>query len=118
MENNKICNLCFKKFTRKWNLARHLDDVHKIHYDLEKDKMKQGIDVPDNITNIRETKHKIFDEDNKRSQLQSNQNYYNNNNLPYNFPNYYFYNNNNIIINLRYIHFQTSIPNIEKKKEN
>lgn len=48
----------FQKFTRKWNLERHLDDVHKVYDDLEKTKMKQGINVADNITNMRETNRK------------------------------------------------------------
>ena len=37
----KICNLCKKRFSRKWNLERHIQDIHHISEYGENDMVKQ-----------------------------------------------------------------------------
>ncbi|HEX2408832.1 MAG TPA: hypothetical protein VHJ38_16645 [Nitrososphaeraceae archaeon] len=98
MHNEKVCQICYKKFTRKWNLERHLDDNHQIHNDFSNARMKQEIEMFDQFSNIVEPKHKFLNkEDNKmKEMLQYNQSYYNNNNLPNNLPYYYYGFDNNI----------------------
>ena len=82
MQKKNICNICYKKFTRKWNLERHLYDVHEVHDDLRRDRIKQGIDVPNHLSNMVEPKRKFLNRDNNMNQSpQYNQSYYNNNNI-------------------------------------
>src|SRR5829696_2837752 len=95
MQKKNVCNICYKKVTRKWNLERHLYDVHDVHDDLRKDRIKQVIDVPDHLSNMAESKRKILnkDNDNNMNQTQYTQRYYNNNNFPNNlYYNYDYYN--------------------------
>ncbi len=95
-KNKKICNICYKKFTRKWNLERHFSDVHHVNDDLRKVRIKQETDMPDNRSNLFEPKWKFLNKDNNMNQWpQYNQPYYYNNNLPNNFPYCYGYYNNN-----------------------
>jgi hypothetical protein len=96
MQKKNVCNICYKKFTRKWNLERHLYDVHEVHNGLSKARIKQGIDVPDHLSNMVEQNRKILNKDNNMSQSpRHNQSYYNNNNLPNNLPYYdYGFDNN------------------------
>ena len=116
MQKKNVCNICYKKFTRKWNLERHLYDVHEVQDDLRKARIKQEIDVPNHLSNMVEPKRKILNRDNNMSQSpQYNQSYYNNNNnLPNNLPYYYYGYDNNTSSS---IHTQISIPNTKKKKK-
>ena len=95
MQKKKVCTICYKKFTRKWNLDRHLYDVHDVHDDLRKDRIKQEIVVQDHLSNMAESKGKILnkDNDNNMNQTQYNRSYYNNNNFPNTlYYNYHYYN--------------------------
>lgn len=98
MDNEKVCTICYKKFTRKWNLERHLYDIHKIHTDYSNARMKQEIEMADHFSNRIEPKHKFLNKENNKmkERLQYNQSYYiNNNNFPNNLPyNYYGIDNN------------------------
>jgi hypothetical protein len=42
MEKKK-CHLCKKIYTRRWNLERHLQDVHKIYDNTKKDNKIQKL---------------------------------------------------------------------------
>ena len=42
----KTCNKCKKRFTRQWNLNRHLKDIHNISYSGENDIVKKKYDLP------------------------------------------------------------------------
>lgn len=96
MQKKSVCNICYKKFTRKWNLERHLYDVHEVQNDLSKVRIKQEIDVPDNLSNMVEPERKFLNRDNNMNQpSQYNQSYYNNNNLTNNLPYYYYGFDNN-----------------------
>ena len=41
---NKTCTVCKKKFTRQWNLERHLKDIHEIYQSRDNDMVKQRSD--------------------------------------------------------------------------
>lgn len=64
MHYKKVCDICYKKCTRKWNLERHLYDVHEVHNDLSKVRIKQEIYVSDLRSNMVEPKHKFLNKDN------------------------------------------------------
>jgi hypothetical protein len=92
--------MCYKKFTRKWHLERHLYGVHEVHDDLRRKariKQEEEIYVPYHLPNLVEPKRKFLNKNTNMNQSpQYNQTYYyNNNNLPNNFPYYYYgyYNN-------------------------
>lgn len=86
----KRCNICGRPFTRRWNLERHLDDVHYVN--KKKYMVKRDIDnyypLPKNngynnnfsnrVTNMKEMHH--------------NQNFSNNNIFWDNFPPYEYNN--------------------------
>jgi hypothetical protein len=96
MQSKNACNICYKKFTRKWNLERHLYDIHEFHNNVNNARRKQGIEVPDHLLNMVEPNRKILKkEDNNMNHTQYNQSYYNNNNLPNNSPYYYYGFDNN-----------------------
>ena len=96
MQKNNICYICSRKFTRRWNLQRHLYDLHEAHDDLRQDRIKQEIDVPNHLSNMVEPNRKVLNRDNNMNQSpQYNQSYYNNNNLPNNLPYYYYGFDNN-----------------------
>lgn len=42
----KACNLCNKRFTRQWNLERHIQDIHHISEYGQNDMVKQKYDGP------------------------------------------------------------------------
>ena len=90
MQKKNVCYICSKKFSRRWNLERHLYDVHEVHNDLSNDSsIKQEIDMLDHLSNMVEPAHKFQNkEDNNMNQMQYNQSYYNNN-FPNNLPCYY-----------------------------
>jgi uncharacterized Zn-finger protein len=44
----KVCNLCKKRFTRQWNLERHMQDIHHISEYGENNLVKQNYEVPPN----------------------------------------------------------------------
>jgi hypothetical protein len=99
MQKKNVCNICYKKFTRKWNLERHLYDIHEIHDDLRRKtriKQEEEIVVPYHLPNLLEPNRKFLNKDNDMNQSpQYNQSCYNNiNNLPNNFPYCYRYYNN------------------------
>lgn len=95
MPKKNVCNICYKKFTRKWNLERHLYDVHEAHYDLRKARIKQEFDVRNHLSKTVGPNRKILNTDNNLNKTQYNQSYYNNNNLPNNLPYYYYGFDNN-----------------------
>lgn len=39
----KVCNLCKKRFTRQWNLGRHMQDIHHISESCENHMVKQNM---------------------------------------------------------------------------
>lgn len=39
---NKTCTVCKKRFTRQWNLERHLKDIHEIYLYRDNDMIKQN----------------------------------------------------------------------------
>ena len=91
MEKKNFCNICYKKFTLRWNLERHLYDIHEVQDEQRKARIKQEIDVSDHLSNMVKPKCKILDKDNNMNQTQYNQSYYNNNNnLPNNLSYYYY----------------------------
>ena len=42
----KVCNLCKKRFTRQWNLGRHMQDIHHISESCENHMVKQKYEDP------------------------------------------------------------------------
>jgi hypothetical protein len=42
----KACNLCNKRFTRQWNLERHIQDIHHISEYGQNDMVKQKYEGP------------------------------------------------------------------------
>ena len=42
----KVCNLCKKRFTRQWNLGRHMQDIHQISELCENHMVKQKYERP------------------------------------------------------------------------
>ena len=57
----------------------HLYDVHEVHDDLRKTRIKQEIEVPYNLSTMVEPERKILNRDNNMNQsTQYNQSYYNN----------------------------------------
>ncbi len=91
MQKKNVCYICSKKFSRRWNLERHLYNVHEVHKDLSIARIKQEINVPDNISNMVEPNRKVLNRDNIMNHTKYNQSYYNNNNnLPNNLPYYYY----------------------------
>ena len=41
---NKTCTVCKKKFTRQWNLERHLKDIHEVYQSRDNDMVMQKSD--------------------------------------------------------------------------
>jgi hypothetical protein len=53
-------------YSRKWNLERHLYDIHEVHDNLSNAQMKQEIEMRDHFSNTVEPNRKILNkEDNK-----------------------------------------------------
>jgi hypothetical protein len=92
MEQKK-CNLCKKIFTRRWNLERHLQDVHKIYDNTKKDNINTEFidynDLPNNINRNSDFRNK--NNDNNMSEMINNENsyYYNNFSNTFPYPAYY-----------------------------
>lgn len=117
MEEKKFCNICYKIFTRKWNLERHLYDVHEVHDDLRKYRVKQEIDMPNHLSNMVVPKRKFLDRDNNMNQTpQYNQSYYNTNNLPNNFPYYYYHGFDNNTSSYPYSNINSQYKEEEEKR--
>ncbi len=96
MQKKNVCNICYKKFTRIWNLERHLYDIHEFHNNVNNARRKQEIEMHDHLLNMVEPNRKILNkEDNNMNNREYNQSYYNNNNLPNNSPYYYYEFDNN-----------------------
>jgi hypothetical protein len=86
--HEKICKLCSKIFTRRWNLERHLQDVHKIYDNTKEDYLKSEIidynDLPNNIDRNRNFRNKS--NDNNINEVINNENSYYYNNFSNTFP--------------------------------
>jgi hypothetical protein len=88
----KKCNLCKKIFTRRWNLERHLQDVHKIYDNTKKDNINpEFIDYGDLPNNINRNSNRNKNNDNNISEMINNENsyYYNNFSNTFPYPAYY-----------------------------
>jgi hypothetical protein len=58
------------KFSRKWNLERHLYDVHEVHDDdLRKARVKQEIDMPDHLSINVEPKRNFLNKENNINEM-------------------------------------------------
>jgi len=70
----KICKECKKRFTRQWNLKRHLKDIHNISDHGENEIVKQKYDRP-TYSSLSQTNNEYFrNSENKMSEMNYNPN--------------------------------------------
>ena len=108
---NTLCKVCNKVFTRKWNLERHLQDIHKQYNKPESHGINSESKNHDSWQRY-ENSDRIFEQRHNydsMNQINDSGRYHNFNNFPqyYPYPEYI----------VRVIHGQILISNQKKSKK-
>jgi hypothetical protein len=113
----KRCTLCGRTFTRRWNLQRHLDDVHDVN--KQKYIVKRDIGNHPSLPKNNRYNNNFSNRVTNMKEIYYNQNFSNGNILPNNYPPYVY---NNFQPH-PYIHLpdfinpnSNPLSNIEKKR--
>ncbi|MGE5633665.1 MAG: C2H2-type zinc finger protein [Deltaproteobacteria bacterium] len=111
MIKQKKCSICKKIFTRKWNLKRHSQDVHKIYDNTKKDNINPEIgdynSLPINIDSNNNFRNK--NNENNMNGMIYNENSSYDNNFPNTFPNPEYSND-------EFYPYSNFNPSLEKEK--
>jgi hypothetical protein len=85
----KKCHICGRIFTRKWNLQRHVDEVHNMNMDNKIEKNRRNNERYDQNYDfiLQNTRNNNFQQEFNRNEIQNNQHNYGNHNYGQ-FPNY------------------------------
>jgi hypothetical protein len=91
--DNTLCKVCNKIFTRKWNLERHLQDIHGIYNKPENQNITSEIDNNTSSQRYNNTNHIFRDSynDGNMNQMDYSGQYNNYNNFAQNYSYHEYY---------------------------